>query len=475
MGIQTSSDVNGDGVIDTDCNRNMVPDDLADVAKKACVNGKAQEFYGLDDECVLFTTNVNVPNMVGRPIALGKGTEDGTPSDAWAGCYNDAKFFRIDGATGLTKAQAVLPNPPMGQAGPKSNPYGAVIDAKGILWATNLGGGLRYFDTNQPAMAGAARDPKGYALGGYGITLDRDQNVWVAGYSGGVNATPNDAYRYTPDRTKPFATLGDGFWTRVNAPGAGSGAPASSSRGIASDSRTDKIYFVWMALTAGWVLRIDASTIAAPNGIDKTVDGTNMPAMKIAGDGTIGAGVDADQNVWGVSRTGSVATRIKVDINGKMTPPDILAGISGMGCPVGNGDRCSLVLNGTMSDPQPYTYSDFTGFGLKNFTLPKGSYQYTLKGCAMGKTTWGKIIYDVTLPPGTKVTVRARSGATAVPDNTWGAFTGEYLASPADLAQKPGPLVANPAPYLQVEFNLSTLDQAVSPKLKSFEATYSCL
>ena len=33
------------------------------------------------------------------------------------------------------------------------------------------------------------------------------------------------------------------------------------------------------------------------------------------------------------------------------------------------------------TDPQPYTYSDFTGFGLRNFTRPAGTYTYVIQGC----------------------------------------------------------------------------------------------
>lgn len=458
-GVQTSSDVNGDGVIDTDCNRNNLPDDLADVQKKACVNGKAQEFYGLDDECLLFTTNTNTFMQIGRPIALGKGREDGSPSDAWAGTYSDGKFFRVDGAKGQLITEAQMP--------PGSRPYGAAIDASGLLWATNLGGGLHYLDTKNPQQRNQARDPAGFSLGGYGITLDRDQNVWVAGGA--------DVFRYTPDRSKDFLTVGKGYWTRVANVGNANGA-TGSGRGIAVDSRTDKLFFGWVARDGGYVVRFNASSITPPQGIDKSVDGAAYPAIRIAGSGTIGCGVDAEQNVWGISRSGSVATRVKVDAAGTATKPDLMGGMDNQGCPSGAGDRCTLPLNGTMSDPRPYTYSDFTGFGLRNFTLPKGSWDYVLKSsCPPGTTSqWTKIVWLGDTPPATKITVRARSGNTPRPDNTWGPFTGEYLASPADLAAKPGPVMPNPAAYLQVEFTLSTLDQTVSPKLKNVELQFVC-
>ena len=105
--IETSSDVNGDGLIQTDCNVNGVEDDLADVRQAPCANGLAQEFYGLDDECVVWTTNTNSPNQYGRPLALGPGIkDDGGRSDVWAGTYTDGRFFRIDGTTGVISAQA---------------------------------------------------------------------------------------------------------------------------------------------------------------------------------------------------------------------------------------------------------------------------------------------------------------------------------------------------------------------------------
>jgi len=47
--IETSSDVNGDGAIATDCNADAVPETRL-VQAKACANGKSQEFFGLDDD-----------------------------------------------------------------------------------------------------------------------------------------------------------------------------------------------------------------------------------------------------------------------------------------------------------------------------------------------------------------------------------------------------------------------------------------
>ena len=140
--IDTSSDANGDGIINTDCNGDGIPDSLGNVtAAKPCVGGTLQEFFGLDDECVLFTTNTGAEGTpgpsgvggIGRPLALGQGATDFAPSDAWAGRFNDGIFYRIDGTTGLIKATLTL-----AAGGTAARPYGAAIDQTGILWAPNV-------------------------------------------------------------------------------------------------------------------------------------------------------------------------------------------------------------------------------------------------------------------------------------------------------------------------------------------------
>ena len=457
-GIQTSSDVNGDGIIDTDCNRNGAPDDIADVMAKPCNNGKQQEFYGVDDDCILFTTNTNVNNSVGRPLVLGQGGQDFGPADAWPGSYNDGKFFRIDGTTGKTKAQGQVPG----------NPYGATIDDKGILWAPIVAGGqLLYLDTNAPQNAGITRGAQ--AGSGYGIGMDRDQNVWIGGYP-----TPH-GYRYTPDRSNGFANLGKGFWTMITNVGVNTGARGCMGRGVAADSRSPNNYFVWMAChTAPFVVRLDGN-IPLPMGADQTVDGSNIPSIRVAGSTIMGVGVDIEQNVWGIGAEGSVLTRILVDNAGTPTQP-MLNGSPGTGCPVGNGDYCGVAMAGVDPGTTSYTYSDFTGFGLRNFTLPKGTYQYIQSGCSDAQkgpvdTKWSRVAWDAELPPNTSIAVRARSGPTPQPDQSWGQWTGAYTQSPGDL---PGILNPEPSKYIQVEFDLTTLDKKTSPKLKDFNVYYEC-
>jgi hypothetical protein len=455
--IDTSYDANGDGRIATDCNGDAMPDDLDTVKAKPCRNGAKQEFFGLDDECVLLTTNTGDYARTGRPLALGAG--DVGTSDAWAGTYDDGRFFRIDGQTGLTRVEVQLPM--------DCKPYGLAIDAGGYGWAPNLGSGLCYFDTamgNNNNVAVARLPQTGHSA--YGVAIDRDQNVWTGGWDQG------NAYRYTPDRSNGFARLGDGFWTTFQNPGSNAGT-TGAGRGIAADSRTANAYFVWMARDDGYVVRLDASKTPPPKGMDMIIPAQAMPAMRVAGGQTIGVGVDTQQNVWGISYDGSVATRILVDANGKMAPPDITSMPKGNDrCPA--GDTCGL-QDSPNSTPSPYTYSDFTGFGLRNFTRQQGTYTTLYPACGQFGTRWLRIEWDADVPANTTLTVKARAGKSAnLNDGTWGTWTPLYSQSPALLD---GDLMPNgtDANDIQLQFALGTLDRSARPTLKSYAIWYECL
>src|SRR5262249_17423719 len=161
---------------------------------------------------------------------------------------------RIDGATGKDKADVQLP--PECHAG-GTGPYGVAVDATGIAWTPNLGGGkLCYFNTARPTDVGSVRDPQWGQMQGYGITMDRDQNVWVGS---GVE-------RYTPDRSNGFKNLGSGWWTKIS---------DRFGIGIAADSRSDKEYFVY-SCDGGSVLQIPASTIKVMK-MDQTVNPAGWP------------------------------------------------------------------------------------------------------------------------------------------------------------------------------------------------------
>jgi hypothetical protein len=410
-----------------------------------------QEYYGQDDECVLWTSNTFPNNAIGRPLGLAAGANDANVSDAWAGSYNNGNFVRIDGTTGIDKDDAQLPGECFGGTGP----YGLAVDAQGIGWTMDLGGGkLCFFDTKNSKNVGSVRDPKWGQAQGYGITLDRDQNVWIG----------SGVARYTPDRSNGFKNLGNGWWTQIQ---------GANGIGIAADSRNDKAYFVW-SCGGGQVLQIPASTIKVMKA-DQQVPNAGWPTITMP---CYGVGVDADQNVWGVDM--STSTRALVDKNGKITPPVVNGPVKGNNkCPA--GDSCA--------NAGAYTYSDFTGFGLRNFTRPQGSYGVIVKGCTDSggqpvDTQWAQVQWEADVPPNTTMIVHAKSGnAPALNDASFmaNAFTADASISPIDLQQSLSPNLnqnnmgetVNDA-YLYVEFILKTGVQNATPKLKSFSVGYRC-
>jgi len=452
-GIQTSSDRDNNGIIETDCDRNNVPDG----AGTACTGGRQQEFWGLADECILFTTNYGPPGQIGRPLALGHGAIDVGPSDAWVGTYGasgvPSTWYRIDGRTGMIKQTVTLATISGHLA---SNPYGAAIDQFGILWAPNIGIDMYYFDTNNTANQGAVRSPFGTSF--YGVALDGFsitpagggaakliQQVWL----GDVDSSA--AMRYRPVRDGTFASLANGTWARATF----TGAP-SRGRGIGVDNRTP-IAYAWVALDG----QVGGATTGAIGRIPTDIpDGTTaLTSFYLTGRiGTLGSGVAIDLDIWGIQQNDRSAVHFDVDAQGNVMN-------------AGNPDRVPLDDGHT---PDPYTYSDFTGFGLRNFTNPRGTYTWIQPGCGNAKTRWRKIIWDADTPMGTSVRVRARSAddQSLLPAAT---YTGSYTTSPADLMVAPGPVIPNPARFLQVEFDLQTMDRALTPALKSFQIVYECV
>src|SRR5262249_37411927 len=162
------------------------------------------------------------------------------------------------------------------------------------------------------------------------------QNVWV----GGGNQ------RYTPDRSNGFNNLGNGWWTKIS---------LNSGIGIAADSRNAKDYFVY-ACAGGGVVQIPESKIPVVK-MDQTMAPNGWTTIVM---GCYGVGVDSDQNVWGVDM--SKSTRALVDNMGNVKQPQVGAPMGNNKCPA--GDSCP--------NAGAYTYSDFTGFGLRNFTKPVG-------------------------------------------------------------------------------------------------------
>lgn len=456
--IDTSSDVDGDGIITTDCD----DDDLPDGFDTVCTTGKEHEFLGLDDECILFTVNTE-DGGTARALALAPGDGDpGDPCDAWVGMYTTGAYYRLDGRTGAIEDSVSVVG---------SQPFSAAIDGFGILWAPNFySGNLYYFDTAETTNQGYVEKPGGHhasiAVDGFTdpATDEPIQQLWMAQF-----AEPS-ACRYRPPRNLGFPGLANGAWACATFTG---GLP--QGRGVAADVR-DPGAFVWLALdglswsTTGRMARIPADI---PDSTTTYLDPATL-SFDTTDYGTVGAAVAHDGNLWTVSQdpsgfgsNGSVV-HFTVDADGAVTGgPDI----------VPLDDKAGFAENfcGQPScKPHPETFSDLAGFAHRNFTNPTSFYAWQHTGsCPAGDTRFLTVQWDADTPSGTAVTVRARA-AVDPDDLTDAPWVGPFATSPASLFLPPGPLSPNPATAIELLFELTTIDPDTTPSLRSFSLATEC-
>jgi len=440
-GIQTSEDLNGDGKIDP-ATEMIIPTDWANPAQY--------------DECLLFSTPVG-PSRTGaikaRAIAISQGIEK-SAGDIWVGIWADSTLIKLDPETGApvpvngSGTMAI----PVYQGG--NGPYGAAIDSQQRLWmvAANLNPlRLALVDTaNGEVVKIGGQDsiaPPDASSGAYGIAVDGKDRVWVAGWTSGPKA-----FRYT--HTGLSTTPGE--WQMFNFSGAISqiNTKMNRARGIAADEQG----FIWMSSDEGTnpekptEMRSASQLIGfnGDTGVIKKLQWTDAQAVDFidATDGNsysaIGVGLDADNNPWVNNQSGNV---MRVD-------------------------RASgRVLYTQKQDWGLYTYSDFTGYSLRNFTAPAGWYRQVFTGCG-SNTLWSSARWDVEKPAGTDmnvyVSVSNRRDGLDNPANRKGPF----IAQPVDLTAQGFPK----GNYLRIEFELRSTDRLLNatPKLKSFNVDYQC-
>ena len=405
--IETSFDRNGDGLIQTDCNNNGLLDD----GTEACA-----EFYGLNDECVLWTTNIDAKGQIARPLAVNRSNNNYSRSEVWAGSYSSGNVYKLNGETGDIEASSHLPG----------NLYGFAVDDTGRLWATAVGSGkLMWLNTANPADQGTIRQPVGFALGGYGIAIDKDKNIWLGGYG-----STCQAFRYAPSTDK---------WNCFfNGKGSGNG------RGVAVDAK-----HAYVARDGGHLLQIPRN--AGNLNSEAAYDISSANSIAVEGSSTIGAGIGAPGTVWAVSLAGSRVNKIDVAPNGNLSL---------------NGTARNLeaeAIYGTVSHPNPYSYSDFTGYGVAQ--LSGGVYQYDFTGarCGTSTPTWQRLSWNVAINyPTSNVAVDYSFDGV-----NWSSVIG---ASYNHTSQTMNQL----SPELHVRFTFSTSDAAVIPALKKIQVQYTC-
>jgi hypothetical protein len=406
-------DRNGNGRIETsvDANANNVID-----------RNDPREFFGDNDECFLWSEAVGQSGGTARALAIDAGDANNPYGNVWVGMYTHREFYGLQGQDGTLIARPGLQNPvSIGHA-----PYGAVVDSNGYVWSGTLSQGtIVGFDSRTGRAGGVVSPAQGAPSASYGFTLDGENRLWVGAQSSGVN-------RYNPYR--------DANGNPINDPLAGGGEWRNDSchgercymRGGGADAQGR----IWFANNYGSVMgwRTDNMQYIG-----------NYP---LGGSSVTGAGIDFNGYVWGVSGSGFTA---RIDPN---NPNDVRR------VNVGTG---------------PYTYSDFTGFGLRNFTAPRGGYKTVVEGCEKLDTDWLSLNATATLPPETRIEFRARVAETRDELQDPGLrIYGPWVRSneedqlPADLGELPG------GRFMQLEIFLVSTDREATPILRGYDVQFEC-
>jgi len=277
--------------------------------------------------------------------------------------------------------------------------YGLAIDAEGIIWiATMTDAGLAAFNTNTNRYVGAWAPSRCGST--YGVSVDGDGNVWAGSWR------CNSLLRLDRTAFEAGRVVFDAFMHST----------ILETRGVAVDG-TGAVYVA--ASGTNRLGKFDPATSAWL----WTIPTCNVP---------IGVGVASDANIWVICQGSAEAIRYTPD-----------------------GEELDTVTTGR----GPYSYSDMTGFQLRNFTAPRGTWAVDFD-CGFAACTVDRVRYDAAIPSGTSVAVRARTRVDA--SAPWGEWSPAFNVSPAEVS---GFLA--PGRFAQVEVTLATTSRSLSPVVSS--------
>jgi hypothetical protein len=168
-----------------------------------------------------------------------------------------------------------------------------------------------------------------------------------------------------------------------------------------------------------------------------------------------------------------------IDATDSLTTTSIGVGIDADGDPwvnnySGNAMRVNKTTGAITRTAQQkaglYTYSDFTGYQLRKFTAPRGTFKKDMTGCDP-QTTWRSVTWDAEVPANTRLQLYVKVANTLADlNNSATTRYGPFELSPADLVTAGVPK----GHYLRVEFVLLSSNGKSTPVLKSFNVVWQC-
>ena len=388
-------------------------------------------------------------NSVPRGLAID------AQNNVWVGTYNNRKLYRLsrnDEAAddGLRSAWTV------DEFSAPLRPYGLAIDAVGRIWIAELNRGIACFDTVNLEPCGVFRgDQADSVIRGegattctspYGIAVDGQMNVWFGNWScGGLGRIDRASYEASVlDNTD--ALTGEVVWDNVQArldiyhhP-----TDSASTRGVAVDAAGT----VWVASSNSHRL-LPFHPSESP-GVD---NGGTWDDTLVAGNQPIGVGIDDNGYILAVARYGSGSVGRVWAHHPEYDPTDP------------EDERLPWNVG---TGAGSYSYSDITGFQLRNFTAPSGVWNRVFDcqetdgpGCVFDYMTW-----DALVPSGTGLVVRVRTGdADPLTDEPiWGAWSPRFATSPSPLGS--GGYVGR---FVEIEVTLTSSPRGEAPTLQAVQ------
>ena len=366
---KTCVDKNGNGVIETSTSSSVVS----------------------NDECIQFIVNPD-----GKTVARAAGVDK--DNHAWIGFWNSKRLRRLEPNAGQSVDQINI----------GCNPYGLVIDQKGIIWIAGRGcSALLRVDPKTKSI-------KNVGKGGgspYGINVDMFGRIWVAD-------TTTSSSRYDPVTNK---------WVTIK--------HNNRSRGIA----TSNDGHVYVALdTSSSIAKINVVTLTVMNHI--ALGGGRYP---------VGIAVDYDGYVWAVNQQKATATKVDPKKNSVVGE-----------YPVGKGPY-------TYSDMTGYTLHNYTApKGDFSHTFGLSGWSGTVSE-SKTSTQWEQINIDYSTPPKSFIELRYKAGNTLkeLDSAKWSSKIGPFPPN-----QMPIKLNNVKGRFLKVEIFMQAGDNKLSPIIKSLSA-----
>ncbi|HUB06254.1 MAG TPA: hypothetical protein VMB50_04600 [Myxococcales bacterium] len=354
--------------------------------------------------------NLTRGTSFGRAAAMSPNCNPATEQcDVWLGMWNGAADVHLGYSSPYVGGAPydVVAVHPTGV-----NPYGMTVDCAGIVWSGPVADGTLAAVTTVPLndvdaglsipgdvvltnFHGFQGIPNRSTCQQYGISSDIKERIWIASWGAGPYACSFNAGALLND----YAAYMDGglsnaqidadlsaAWHTYSLPGTYGGM----GRGINTDKDANVFEAFYSAANDGaHATSFNPDIVGGVACGSPNAGGAPCPNGKLnwdvnhgSGKGPVGIDLDANGNAWVGNYDGASA----IEFLGT-------TGAFQYEVPIGNN---------------VYSYSDFSGYALRNITLASGLVTQQFNGCGSGPefTQWQELTYGVTTPPGTDVEIQ---------------------------------------------------------------------